>query len=408
MSLDFTPINFIHQADKELLGRFFTANELTWDLPWDELERGDTEEIERRWRELDDEVLAKVEVPMRRIWSLSKGNGNRLLVEEAELTGDPLPEAVKSSRFGINRAIWVWLENRAAFDLAWNCDRADQISSRMRHTRQGVPVTTPRLEAAALTALKESVAGYYWEHQGCGRRAHVQPYRKLNRYHLIYVFPEGYPDLFQGFDDDGEWTVREQRPAFQVLFTYDPVEGTLEICAPGIRDVQEDLEHFFAEHILGTTLPVEQPDRATYDLGRLLDPALCTFPVADGRLIVPGSVRLRKLRCSVRAANGGSAGIIGFESSARQQHQDIHTFIARFLDERRMPRSLLKVLSAELEAEYRLPQVTRGQSTKKLDWRLSGTDGCNLGTTPEELAIRQLLHTWEIARAEPAVAAAHQ
>lgn len=409
MTHEFTPAHFFRQADRSLLKIFFFRRSILWDDAWDALGQTQIDPILAAWRlyagaDGNEQAIAETEAMMLLVWNASTPASTQLIAAEVQSNQVQIEERILNHRSHLNRLLYLWLNDRECFDMVVHCGNAAHIPQYLRHRRAELPrVEIDTDDPATLDALKAAVSNHYWTTQSRGRRAHVEVFLRAGRYVHIFIYPEDYSNNFMGFDDRGAWSLHPQRPAFQVLFIYDPVDGTLETCAPAIKDVQDLFESLFADHVLHQPIDGQQPQRAIYDLQTMLNANL-DFTTEAGDNI--DAVRVKALDCRVHDGRNHTLGHTEFRVTGGQGAVTINTFVDRHLRQGGLTRANLEVTAAELQVVFRRVGGGRGRATKTIPVRLS-RDGCSLRDEPEHLSIHRKLRTWEIERVPtPAIPAA--
>jgi hypothetical protein len=229
---------------------------------------------------------------------------------------------------------------------------------------------------------------YFRDTQGRGRNCHVDHHLRDGRLHYFFAYPQDYTDTFVGYAEDGGFERRAQRPAFEIVFVYDPVEGCLDVYAQGGHDVQDDLMQLFCRTILGEELPGEDGTAAPYELNGLKRRSV-GFPTDPADRI--REVRVRELRLAPMR----SKQRITLSASPDGPGDEIHDLIDQVTDERRLPAANLNVSSAVVQVKFD-GGAGRG---KTVSFRVSYPDTCNLKDAPEHRAIRKYLTRWGLERA---------
>lgn len=290
-----------------------------------------------------------------------------------------------------SKALWVFLEHESVFRVAGLMYHADTLSSRYWKRRTGLPKNQPDVSHKVMQELATALSAFYREKQGRGYRCKVDPYLRSNRYHYLFAYPEDYIDTFIGFDQDGSFARRPQRRAFEVIFVYDPHEGTLDLFAQGDKRLRGDLQEIFGRVMLKEELGPETYNSAPYHLNGLKDPrfGFPTEPV-DGI----AEVRVKRLRLSILGQ--GKRRII-LEADPEGKPEEIYEMMTNWLNATHLPLAILNVTQATIQILF---APVGGARPKSLRFDISYPDACNLKSKREELRIigEKYLKRWGIAQ----------
>ena len=108
--------------------------------------------------------------------------------------------------------------------------------------------------------------------------------------HKFHAYPEDYAAAPLAWSASG-FAPHRYRPAFEVVFAYDDVAGTLDIYFEGSKESVLRLWRLFAEVVLGV-VDLPEPVKPAYGLERLKAPNPTFVRAADGEI---NDVRLKAL-----------------------------------------------------------------------------------------------------------------
>jgi hypothetical protein len=255
-----------------------------------------------------------------------------------------------------------------------------------------LPLKQPDVSPEAINVFAQAIGAYYRQNQGRGHRCTVDAYLRVNRYHYFFAYPDDYADTYLGHDEEGHFVRRPQKPAFEVVFIFDPEDGTLDLFAKGGKEVHKALQTIFCRSLLGKELPPEMSHQHPYELNGLKsrDFGFPTDP-EDGI----EQVRVRKLRLSVL---GGSKRRITLEADPDAGPEDVYDMMEEYLDRRNLPDTLINVTQATLN--FKFVHTGKGRQ-KSLTFDLSFPNSSNLKSKPEDLRViaEKYLKRWELDRA---------
>jgi len=392
MASEYAQKQYLRQAEIVLLRQYFEARGELDSLNWEDLSEADVTPIHEAWQILPELSLAEIDDDFRSIFDLASTDGTRTLIEEGHFHKIDLKPHLDAQEGFINKAFWVFLNHRRVFDVAHILDRSDHFNRRYWRKRKGLPKKKPDLSPAAITELEHSISTYYREKQGRGRHCHVDKYLRGNRYHYFFAYPQDYTDTFVGFDGDGKFERKRQNPAFEVVYVYDPDDGTLDLYAQGGKDIKKDLQELFARTVLHEELGEEDSNSQPYELNPLKKRSF-KFPTDPADRVI--EVRIKELRLSIV---GSARNRITFEATPTGATDEIYGFIEKALHEDRLPMAMVNVSSAVIQVRFD-NTGGKGRATKTVTFRISYPDSCNLKDKPEHLIVKKYLKVWGIERA---------
>lgn len=391
MANDYAPKLFLRQAENALLREYFTARGELGDIDWDNTEETDIDAIYAAWQALPEDKAEEIEQQFQDVFDLASAEGIRTLVEEGKFQDIDLTEELDAHDGLLDKSFVVFLRHRDVFILSAILNYADHLNGRYRRKRKDMPKKQPDTSAAAIKELGDAVGAYYRENQGRGKWCDADHYIRADRYHYFFAYPKDYTDTAVEWDDHGCRERRRRNPAFEVIFIYDPVDGTLDLYAQGDKNLKQDLQKLFARAILHEEIGEETRNSQPYELNRLKNRSFA-FPTEPEDRIT--EVRLRQMRLSVV---GNERKRITFEVPPKGGPADLHDLMRDALHEQRLPLSMVNVTSAVIQRRFNNANG-RGRSEKTVSFRISYPDSCNLKDKPEHLVARKYLKKWKLER----------
>lgn len=247
MARQFDPRKVLKQIANTLLEDFFASRGELLSLPWDTLKETEVQPVFEAWQALPEPKRREVQVILQDVNELADERGLAVLADEVALRDqDKFPAFVaQSSR--TDKALWVYLNIRAAFEEAARFARADALSfGRYWHKRNGLPRAPADAPPLAVTdemktAIASALTQYYAHTQGRGQHCHIEHYRRSNGNEYFFTYLADYPDMHLSFDDGGAMRRHHERGAFDNVFVYRPDAGTLGTFVRGGKKVREAL-----------------------------------------------------------------------------------------------------------------------------------------------------------------------
>ncbi len=124
---------------------------------------------------------------------------------------------------------------------------ADNVSPSFWKKRNDLPKVQPHIEPEDIEALAAEISIFFSE-EGRGKNCKVEPYRRHNR-EYFFAYPEDYAQLGIEWVSNTLKTLAHH-PAFEIIFVYCEVEGSLDIYAPRNSKAVPELQRVFASTIL--------------------------------------------------------------------------------------------------------------------------------------------------------------
>lgn len=376
----YTPKVFLRQAPNRLLHSYFEAKGLLLDLPWRDLRETRIDPIHQAILALPEGKRRDIGRDFRAIWELASLRGSALLTRIAKQRHVELPTSAANRRTPYERAVSAFLEQPALFAEATAAARWEFLPRGLMEKRNGLPKIAPDTSESTLANFGAVLAQYYHEEQDRGEHCTVEHFAQG---HLDYFFayPADYWNTLLGYEADGELSRREWKPAFEVVIVYDRSAGTVEICAQGGSKVRAELGARFARTVLHVDQDPAPLPEAQYNLQGLLDRnfVFITQPGENLELVRVKSIRVRW--------PGNQKRYVSFDVDGRNIHSDVHDLIEEVLGSAAVERDRLVVVGASIQAVF---------SNRSLSFDLAWPSTCNLGDTPEELALKECLKRWGI------------
>jgi hypothetical protein len=389
MAKEYAPKLFLRQAQIEMLHEYFVEHRELTNVDWENLEETGVDPIYDAWQELSVQVQEEVERDFRNIYDLASEDGIRTLIEEGRFHDVDLSTELEAHDGFLSKTFWVFLRHPRILEVAHLLYRTDRLSQRYWRKRKTLPKKQPDLSPTAIAELEAAISVYYREKQGRGKYCKVDKYLRGDRYHYLFAYPQDYTDTFIGYSDDGRLERRLQNPAFEVIFIYDPVDGTLDLYAQGDKSIKEDLQQIFARAILHEELGEENRKSVPYELNGLKNLSFA-FPTEPADRV--SEVKVKELRLSII---GNPKRKITYEVDPRGSREEIHELIAEALHQQNVPLSMFNVSSAVIQMRF---DTNGNGKAKTLSFRISYPDSCNLKDKTEHMTAKKYLKKWGLER----------
>lgn len=386
MSRNFTPKTFLLRAPNAHLREFFAERAPDMALDWEELEERDVDSILEAWNDLPLQLARDIENEFRGIHELACDEGIEVILQESGAGGHDLREDLETQDGMVAKAFWTRLHHPKTFHQALTFFEVDQLDGRSWRKRKDLPQKEPSLSADALHELKKALSAYYWNRHGRARRCEVHYLLRAGGLHYFFAYPEGYTTDILTYGDSERLERLTVAMASEVVFAFDPAEGSLNLFARGGRDLQDDLTLLFCRTILHEEISEEAPDRKVYELNVLKDESHA-FPTEPTDRIE--AVKIKRLRLSVV---GKKEHRIVLDVDTRIDGASIHALMEESLDHERLPLTMVSITQATLQVVFR----RANGRTNTVPFNITWPDKCNLSDKPDHLVIQKYLIPWKL------------
>jgi hypothetical protein len=283
--------SFIRNTPAASLRAYFDRSGIALPVPvnWEAPEPEVIRPLLRAVDEMDEMAKARIVNDAERVSAMADEAGQTAIYSVAQDPG--LLDALQN---GHDRALWMFLHDRAGFQHAEEVRYADERRrGRMWDGFIGEPDLVLQRDAAAVEAFRAAVRERFRSNN-----VHVDIFDRIRPTFdgtdcalvQVTVYREGRPDDFLEFVN-GTLDRRPRRPVFEAALTYEPATGVIEVVAND-RESREDLVRLFARDLLATEFRQERLPLRQFDLRVLQRPY--AFPTDPGDGIE--SVRVNHLR----------------------------------------------------------------------------------------------------------------
>ena len=188
-------------------------------------------------------------------------------------------------------AMWTWLHFPSLFDQAALMQSVDNLT-RWRK-RKDLPRVEPRSSPEAINELACAISRFLRCEEGRGQNCTVEHYRRMGGTDYYVAYPDDFVQTIATHDESGKLQPHSIRQTFEIVFTYNREDGTLELFAKMPTNLKVKLESLFGQIVLGEDIGPQRYGRP-YDLNRVKDRYFCleTDP-EDGLTAAITALRVR-------------------------------------------------------------------------------------------------------------------
>jgi len=393
MPIHYTPKTFLRQTSNDLLQTCFGQFNVLQDLPWNELANHQIDVVFDSWQDLPEPQRLAIEQMFEDAEALATEEGVKAIIDEGTFHGLDLATELEPFPNFRDKAMHVAIQYPRVFEVAGTINRAHSLPRRYWKHRGNMPQIEPDVSQASLDGFRDAISAYFRQNEGRGHRCTVDAYLRVNRYHYFFAYPDNYADTYLGHDENGAFVRRPQRPAFEIIFLFDPVDWTLDVYAHGGRVVHESLQTIFCRTLLRQELPPESPLGHPYELNGLKSrDFLVTARQTDPEDGIE-EIQIRKLRLSVL---GGAKRRITLEADPDGGPIAIYSMLDECLNRHNLPDALFNITLAQFH--FRFAHTGQGRQ-RTLTFEVSHPNTSNLKSCRREdlrLIGEKYLRRWGI------------
>jgi len=296
----FSPKRFFRDVPATFLEQYFQKKQLLPDFKFSKLSELDVDRLYSAWEALTEKQLTESEQDFKEIDSLACEGGINAIRDNADWWGEEaiLLAGMASLKSFHEKAFWIYLEHNKYWKVANDFFHADSIRTRLWRKRLNLPKSTAKVEPENIKALEKNLVHFFHDKEGRGKNCKVDCYKR-GKLDYFFAYPEDYPRT-QIIWHNKNLKRQLETPAFEIIFIFNPEEGTLELYLDGDRKIIPELQQIFAGAILDFVLTEDEKNNRVYDLSPLKSADLNFQYSPDSGII---GVAIKKLRLKIGGAN---------------------------------------------------------------------------------------------------------
>jgi hypothetical protein len=388
LSHTFVPKTFLRQVRLPYLVRYFQQRNIA--IPWPE-PQGRRKDIHALydliWAQ-DPPVVEMVEADWSAVADLTTAAGTDALVAEAAQLGRDVTTILQDARNGYERALIVLMEHPDVFDRAVAFMASDAAAGSRWHHRAaspGLPVITGPEDMANLEKLLRD----HYRREGRGRNCRVEYHQRTGPLrHCFFAYPEDHPIGEIAYDERADLRRRTRRRAFEVAFVYRPVEGAIDVLAPGGKKTCHNLGCIFSAVTLGGKDEIDYRKTSSVNLDMFRDRRVLLATEPEDRI---ASVEICQI--SFRLSGHPSGGVTFSKPSSDPDTHAVYDLIEAAGESGRLDFGSATVQSVGLRATIEPRNSIRDRRVK---FTLHAPDRCTLGERHYDQLLRKYLVRWGI------------
>ena len=401
MGTDYTPNKFTREVPNRLLAQYLRKQGIATEVEIEsiaedqtasfktlkiaDLEETQVAPILKLIEAQDTEKQALIEKDFRDITERACKAGVQCLIEESRFEEHGLDIADDLEKMGnhYERAMWVFLNHPTVFKNSGHFQRMDGMTFKKAVVWKGL---NPRQLDNEMEEFKEKMIEHYKE-EGRGKHCIVEVLKRtMPERYCYFVYLEDYGDILNEFEGD-EFKRRAIKPAFEVIFVYNPESGRVETNAKGAKDKVKKLQEAFCQGVLKMDgLP--DMNSTMYDLEKLKERFdFCPRDLEDGIT----SVKLKFIELEA-----GYRRRISFTDNVRGS--DIYRLIEDALDKENVPLETLKVTKVRIQIVFR--KMEHDRRAPSVAFEISMPDRCTLKDAPLHQIAQKYVEKWGLISSE--------
>lgn len=376
----YSPKRFFRDVLPNHLERYFAGKGLLQGFDFGSLSEGNVDALYSAWEILPEETQSETEQDFKEIDALACEGGIKAILDDAEWYGEEntLLAGMEAMKGFHEKAFWIFLEHKKYWAAANAFFHADSIRSRFWRKRINLPKTPAKVDPTSIDLLEKSLVHFFHDREGRGKNCKVDCYKR-GKLDYFFAYPEDYPQTRIVWKE--RHLKRElETPAFEIIFIFNPEQGTLELYLDGTRTIIPELQTIFASAILDFELSEDEKDNRVYDLNPLKN-ADISFRYAPESGIT--SVAVKKLRLKIQGTNQR----VTLEADTSKNPLAVYEMLTDL--KKSFPASRLIVTQVGIVVTF-APSANRSKpKTRSFD--IGWPNSCSLKYDDNDLAIRSML-----------------
>jgi hypothetical protein len=382
-------VQFFRKTSRASLHEYFQEkpHPISESVNWEDKDADHVKPLLKAVDEMTDSELAMLKVNAERIHEMTDEVGQRALLSLVE---DSQLETYLSLESAHDRALFVFIRTPNAFRHAEDIRYADEYrKGRMWDGFLG-PVDMPvSRDSALIEEFQKKVVEYF----RTGGKLKVEIFNRT-RSDLEYdavdlvqimIYREGLPDSYLAFDNNNDLVTRVRQPVDEMVITYEPKSGGIEVIADG-RESREELVKMFSATLLQS--PLDEAQRVPlkkYNLASLLSPRSFPTDPDDGIEVVKVMV------LELKPFDNGNK--VRLTVTAKEQ-KTIHEVSRDWFEQHDPLRTGFLVAKVKLSIRFKPDSIDRRGKTLPVE--ITWPNGCDLKgkTTKEQLIGEKYLKRW--------------
>ena len=381
-------VQFIRKTPRASLKAYFDENPhpVSAVVNWDDEKSDPVKPLLKAVDEMTDADLAMLKIDAERIHEMTDEIGQRALL--SVVSNDDI-DTYLNLESAHDRALFVFLRTPQAFRHAEDIRYADEYrKGRMWDGFLG-PVDIPvSRDKAHIEDFEAKVTDYF--HTGGKLKVEIFNRTRSDLEYdavdlvQIMIYREGLPDSYLAFENN-DLVTKVRRPVNEMVITYEPKTGAIEVIADG-KECREELVKLFSASLLQS--PLDEAQRVPlkkYDISKLLQP--CNFPTDPE----DGIEQVKVMMLALKPYDNGNKVML---SVTAKETKTIHEVSREWFETHDPLRTGFLAAKAKLSIRFKPDSIDRRGKTLPVE--ITWPNGCDLKgkTTKEQLIGEKYLKRW--------------
>jgi hypothetical protein len=374
----YQPKRFFREVPNRSLQEYFQHHNLLSTVPFSELTETQIDPIYDAWLGLSDVQRNELEQDFQEIDELATEAGSKAILDEARWHGEDLAAQFASLNGFHEHAFWTFLQRQKYWRGSVAFNHADTIPSSYWRKRKNLPHRPAAVDADSIKLLEQSISHHFHTAQGRGHNCKVDCFRR-DDLDYFFAYPEDYAQARVEWEGN-DIARRARHPAFEIIFVFSQVAGTLDIFLTGDRSPVKDLQAIFAATILQAELGPDSKDELVYDLNPLRSRNFEFLFTPESGI---ADVRVTKLRLKVVGKNER----LVLESDPTKNEHAVFDLLDKVTTV--IPLSQVVITQVGLRVTFASNPDSKRPSTRTFD--VGSPNSCSLKHSERDLRIRRML-----------------
>ena len=390
----YTLKTFLRLAPNEMLAQYFEQKQIPATIDFRKLKPRNVEPMASFINSLPEATCHTIHNDFQDIYALAYEGGVSMMIDAGRRRGMDFVPIFETMKGHLSKAFWLLLNHSG---ILLSCKILSCRDTLTRHwiTRRGLPEQVILNGYAKGNALADRLGTFFREKEGRGHSCIVD-YYDHDRLQFFFAYPEGYSQTLLHYRNGG--LKRDNfNPAFEVIFVYDVINGTLDTYYEGNRKTVPCLQQIFVSTMFGMNeLPI---DRApSFYLEGLKDRKF-RFEIAHDSAI--RTVTIRKMTISFVEEN--KVQRVDLYTGSDDTPDAIYAMLDKFFPE--YPADKRPALSAafpvrvDIQVKFAVDADTGRQPS--LSFYLTQSDSTDLDYEGRHLEVRNMLYASGVLLNDP-------
>jgi len=387
MPVQYNLKSFLRKVNKELLMRYLTAHGIGPSIDWNDVTTHKIDPVFDAIVYAPEEIHMGIDRDFREVWEMDSEGARATIIGEGAFHDLNMAHDLRDMENHLDAAFWTFMEYQEVFDIAYQFNYSDNLPNRSWRKRIDIPGEAPAVDEESKERLGKAISGYYRTKEGRGQaQSAVDHYKRGDRLYW-FVYPQDYAVTAMEYDENNQFQTRTIRPAFEVIFVFDPTFRTLDTYVKAKRKTVEKLQDIWGQVILGTELGTPTYPGSVFKLDHLKRKG---FPFTVNPASGIEDVRVRKLRFKLPGAGNQR---LTLEADVRENRDAVYDLLDRIIAGGKIPLDHMCLSNVALRFAFRADRRKKG---KVLTCNISYPDGCDLGHDSKDEIARDHLAKWGI------------